>query len=650
MTATPVVGSTFFGLDISKLAARLLSIRRKISKRVLVLEFRSDSLLMAEATLTQLGVNLSHISSFPLPSEALDRGVPAEPLKMAGLIQDFCSQNKIPAHRVAVVLPPELAFQRLLDLPASLTTDEAREYVLNPANGLQIPFPLTQTDFDLFPVLMPVEQQAVDKRLYMLTAIPEVLVDPIVEMLQAADLELQLLELGSHSQLRNHAADLVTLPPHQVDLVLELLPDCSNLMLVSCSGLLGSERLASVRNPPELALEADQRALAVSSGVLAEDLLFKDESYLPLSDLDLRVLVADLRASLERFHLKRPDAEIRRLIVTGVNSSHPLLADLLVEKLSIPVVTSHSTAVTGLVGLSMDDMLLRSGLGRLTGLALGLLPNNQLLACSLEDHASNGQASRHQNNAVAIADLLTSSEAQTGLDLVAVETSNVGVVAEETNTDQSILTITNTVEEVSVLDLDIELSPDEEIDVVDQPDRSPISPKQSSDPDELPSDLPTVASFNEHVPDIVIDELPLDELSQDELPSIFPSATEYKTDIKILDDAELSNEQWPSIKSPPDGLGDEDPSLKESDILDDFSVDLALSSSEEIFNEDGSPSQTLWPSLDSTEKKGDVLVDEVVVEIEDPAWPSISSDSAQESISSFLPDTTEMLIHIENKK
>ena len=169
--------------------------------------------------------------------------------------------------------------------------------------------------------------------------------------------------------------------------------------------------------------------------------------------------------------------------------------------------TSHSTAVTGLVSLSMDDMLLRSGLGRLTGLALGLLPNNQLLACSLEDHASNGQASRHQNNAVAIADLLTSSEAQTGLDLVAVETSNVGDVAEETNTDQSISLTTMTAEEVSALASDVELKPDVVIDVADQSDLSPISPKQSSDPDELPSDLPTVASFNEQ-PDIVTDELP----------------------------------------------------------------------------------------------------------------------------------------------
>ena len=194
-------------------------------------------------------------------------------------------------------MPPELAFQRLLDLPAHLTTDEAREYVLNPTNGLQIPFPLTQTDFDLFPVSRPTEEPSVsDSHLYMLTAVPEVLVDPIVEMLQAADLELQLLELGSYSQLRNYAADLITLSSQQVDLVLELLPDCSNLLLVSCSGLLGSDRLAAI-HLPELDVDPEQISAALESGLTAESLLFNGESYLPISDLDLRVLLLVERLS-----------------------------------------------------------------------------------------------------------------------------------------------------------------------------------------------------------------------------------------------------------------------------------------------------------------------------------------------------------------
>ena len=258
-------------------------------------------------------------------------------------------------------------------------------------------------------------------------------------MLQAADLELQLLEVGSISQLRNHAAELITFAPQQVDLVLELLPECSNLMLVSASGLLGLERLAAIRNLPELAIDNDQREVSISSGISVEDLLFKNESYLPISDLDLRVLVADLRASLERFHKKHPVAEIRNVILTGVNSSHPLLADLLSETLGLSVVLSYPTTITGLAGISIDDLLLKSGLGRLTGLALGLLPDDLLLTCSLEGHTQNDRAYQSQSDAVAIEDLLNSSEAQTGLDLSVVETSVVDLKRDEMeNTNQSL--------------------------------------------------------------------------------------------------------------------------------------------------------------------------------------------------------------------
>ena len=78
-------------------------------------------------------------------------------------------------------------------------------------------------------------------------------------------------------------------------------------MLVSCSGLLGSERLAAIRNLPVLDLDEEQVSVAVDSGLSAENLLFKDENYLPISDLDLRVLVADLKGSFERFYLKYPE-------------------------------------------------------------------------------------------------------------------------------------------------------------------------------------------------------------------------------------------------------------------------------------------------------------------------------------------------------
>ena len=60
---------------------------------------------------------------------------------MAELLKEICLEKKIPAHRVAVCLSPEVAFQRVIQLPADLTVEQARLYVLDPANGIQIPFP-----------------------------------------------------------------------------------------------------------------------------------------------------------------------------------------------------------------------------------------------------------------------------------------------------------------------------------------------------------------------------------------------------------------------------------------------------------------------------------------------------------------------------
>ena len=74
MSATPLVGNTFFGIDISQLGDQLLSIRRRISKRVLLLDFSQGALTLAEASLSQAGVQLNHVSRLELPEEALDRG------------------------------------------------------------------------------------------------------------------------------------------------------------------------------------------------------------------------------------------------------------------------------------------------------------------------------------------------------------------------------------------------------------------------------------------------------------------------------------------------------------------------------------------------------------------------------------------------
>ena len=115
----------------------------------------------------------------------------------------------------------------------------------------------------------------------MIAAVPQVLVDRVVETLELADLELQLLELGSHSLLRGMALELLTLAPMEVTLVLELLPKCSNLLQASCSGLSASERLSSIREFPRPQLDDDAMRLALEQGQSAEMVSIQDQNYLP---------------------------------------------------------------------------------------------------------------------------------------------------------------------------------------------------------------------------------------------------------------------------------------------------------------------------------------------------------------------------------
>ena len=307
----------------------------------------------------------------------------------------------------------------MIELPSDLTTDQARDYVIDPVNGLQIPFPLIQTDFDLCPVLTPTSTQIVDgKRLYMLSAVPQMMVDRVIEMLKLAEFELQFLELGHHTLLRSHCLDLVLLSPLEVVLVLELLSDVSNLMLVTSSGLLGSECLAPIRDFPSPTLSDEQVKTVMEEGKSAESYVVEDDNYLPLSDLDLRVLVADLKASLRRFYQKYPGARVRCLRLSGLNSCHPGLVELLHDALGVHVYLHRPLLVHGVAGVSSSDFLLQASLGRLVGLGLGLLPAEQLSTCPVD--AMKSETRPESEKATALADLLDQPHMKSDQDLIPV--------------------------------------------------------------------------------------------------------------------------------------------------------------------------------------------------------------------------------------
>ncbi len=385
MTASSLVGNTFFGLDISRLGTQLMSLRRRFSKRLLLLEFSSSGLRYAEAAPSLDGIRFSHVSRVPLPEEALERGVPSDPAMMASLIKELCKEKGIPAHRAGIVLSPDIAYQRTVELPSSLTAEEARAYLSDPANAVALPFPLEQTDFDLYP--LP-RQQGSASQSYLLIAIPNALIDRIISLLDKAGFELHALELGPFSLLRFLADELISLSESELHLVLELLPDCSQLSVVSSSGPIQFKRLSAIRDFPDPELDDLQRKEALEAGLSAEEMTLNDDRYLPISELDLRAVLCDVKALISELTGELSSPVVRGLSLSGINSAHPLIKDLFEEALGCDVKVIRPVLMPRISGFSPDYLLVQAGLARLIGLGLGFLPREQLLSCHFPEISS----------------------------------------------------------------------------------------------------------------------------------------------------------------------------------------------------------------------------------------------------------------------
>ena len=230
---------------------------------------------------------------------------------------------------------------------------------------------------------------------YFLTSVPQKLVDQLLLTLHQADLEALSVDLAFASQLRLMAADAASLAAGEYLLMLELVRDCSHLAIVSSSGPVALERLAAIREFPAPSFDAAKTQAAIEEGLSAEAITLADDSYMQISELDLRVLLLELRQSMEQFSSAQPQCHWRGLAITGANSAHPGLAELLSSELNLQAHVVRPLGATGVGSVGMASLLVHQSLGRLIGLGLGLLPHDALVACSLAataDHHEIGRA------------------------------------------------------------------------------------------------------------------------------------------------------------------------------------------------------------------------------------------------------------------
>ena len=166
-------------------------VTKKISSKIILLEIGNDFLNFGIAKSKKNKLFIKKVFSQKLPKEALDKSIPSDPVSFGIFLKQILSENRINTNRIAICLPSDACYTRLIEIPEEIKEDESTDFLENPDSGIQIPISLENSDFEIHLTKLPKSQlkdKAYDK--YFLTSLPKKNVDIILDALKNANLEI----------------------------------------------------------------------------------------------------------------------------------------------------------------------------------------------------------------------------------------------------------------------------------------------------------------------------------------------------------------------------------------------------------------------------------------------------------------------------
>ena len=351
-------------LTLKSLKESYFKLLRKISSNYLCLEFGYDYVQIGEAYYSKGKVNFKKIIRKEIPVEALEKGVPSDPEAMSELIASLLSEEKIYIKRAAVVLSPDSFFTRLIDIPNSVKDKSIYNYLTNPSSSIQIPITISNTDFNIYKTSQ--ESKEKESNLFFFVASRKIVIENILKTCEKINLDLNYVEIGfnSLSRLINYEELFDKNDENQYLIMLELLPNCTYLTIFDKSSPIMINRLASIRKYP------------MRIGEISKS---DNSDYLSISKLDLKVLVKEIKSTLNDFlNFKEKNCSLK-IALTGINSMHPNLCKILSECIKLPVYqfAPKSNLLLGDVNYISEDYY-DITFARLFGLGIGLLSNSEI--------------------------------------------------------------------------------------------------------------------------------------------------------------------------------------------------------------------------------------------------------------------------------
>ena len=350
---------------------------KKISSKIILIEITNESLNIGLAKSQNNKLHIKKVFRQSLPEEALDKSLPNDPVNFGNFLKQVIDENKINTNRVALSLPSDACYTRLIDIPEEVDKKDAINFLDDPSSDIQIPISLGNSDFEINLTNLP--KQKIKNKIfnkYFLTSIPKKNVDIILESIKNANLEICSIQM-SHICIANLLKkEIDILKEDDLIISVDLLDEFTQFVIFDSSGPLCIKRLASIRNYPSI---EDMKKINVSNSKNNKNsnIQTKAENYHPLSKLDLKVLLREINQSFTSFINENNLEKKGKIFLSGRNSQHKNLVELIGKGLKIDVALISPINHSYLNEFSYNpDVINQFSMSRIIGLGLTLIKNN----------------------------------------------------------------------------------------------------------------------------------------------------------------------------------------------------------------------------------------------------------------------------------
>ena len=356
---------TFFGLEINT-SFNGESIKKLFLRRHLFIEFNEKEVLVLEAKIENEKIEVTYINSFNLPEDSVERGVPNNPEAMSIFLRQTLIENNIFSSRCYVVLPPDSLFSKIISLKGDFTRDELYESITKGKLKIQIPIPISQTDFDIYPITNKVNIEK-EYSSYVVRCIPKNLVNNISQTINLAGLNLCGIENSCNAYSYSLLDKFDSLEEKELIIVVELLENCSYLSCGFNNGIFQIGKIPSIKSFPKI----DSLNKKYQNLKSIEDELINKDNYFPLKKLDLKVFLSEFKSHLKDFLADYEGFKIKSVYLTGINSSHKDIDKLLESIIKIPVKVLRYEQHLNFGFINSNNPVLIQKFNRVLGNAIG---------------------------------------------------------------------------------------------------------------------------------------------------------------------------------------------------------------------------------------------------------------------------------------